>query len=249
MLIKEIGVHECEGRARPPPASPRRRRRSPSSGCPMDGVSLVDGSGLARDNRVTCRALAATVDLGARPELAALWEGMAVAGQTGTLADELLGTGLEGRLRGKTGLPQRGHRARRPRRHRSPGAILARRQRRASARPRPSASGVGSRRSSPGSPRPRRPTRSSRRRSPPVRPPRAGHHHAHDRRAVVSPRGRAPQPPTVAAVVRHAEPSVAPAAGAGAEGPARHATSSRRRCVPLQQLGPLPGLRHRRVAS
>jgi D-alanyl-D-alanine carboxypeptidase/D-alanyl-D-alanine-endopeptidase (penicillin-binding protein 4) len=72
-------------------------------GVPMTGVHLVDGSGLARDNRVTCEALAYVVDLGARPEFDALWSGMSVAGQTGTLADELRGTGLEGKLRGKTG--------------------------------------------------------------------------------------------------------------------------------------------------
>jgi len=72
-------------------------------GVPMAGVHLVDGSGLARDNRVTCAALANVVDLGARPEFASLWSGLSVAGRNGTLADELLGTGLEGRLRGKTG--------------------------------------------------------------------------------------------------------------------------------------------------
>ena len=69
----------------------------------MTGVSLVDGSGLARDNRVTCRALAYTMDLGVRPEFKALLDGLSVAGVSGTLADELIGTGLEGKLKGKTG--------------------------------------------------------------------------------------------------------------------------------------------------
>lgn len=102
MLIKEIGVRERkEGTTAAGLAAATKKLTE--LGVPMDGVTLVDGSGLGRDNRVTCRALAGTVDLGARPELAALWDGMAVAGQTGTLADELLGTGLEGRLRGKTG--------------------------------------------------------------------------------------------------------------------------------------------------
>ncbi len=72
-------------------------------GVPMGGVTLADGSGLSRDNRVTCQALSATMDLGAQPEFARLWTGLSVAGVSGTLADELLGTGLEGRLRGKTG--------------------------------------------------------------------------------------------------------------------------------------------------
>lgn len=102
MLMKEIGVRERkEGSTAAGIAAATKKLAE--LGVPMGGVTLVDGSGLGRDNRVTCRALAGTVGLGARPEMAALWDGMAVAGQTGTLADELLGTGLEGRLRGKTG--------------------------------------------------------------------------------------------------------------------------------------------------
>ena len=102
MLVKEIGVKESkEGTTAAGVAAAAKKLGE--LGVPMTGVTLVDGSGLARDNRVTCQALAATVDLGARPELRSLWDGMAVAGESGTLADEFLGTGLEGRLRGKTG--------------------------------------------------------------------------------------------------------------------------------------------------
>lgn len=102
MLVKEMGFHETkQGTTAAGLAAATKQLEA--LGVPMTGVNLVDGSGLARDNRVTCRALAATIDLGARPELASLWAGMAIAGQTGTLADELLGTGLEGNLRGKTG--------------------------------------------------------------------------------------------------------------------------------------------------
>ena len=102
MLIKEIGVRATKA-GTTAAGTEAAMKKLAELGVPMDGVALVDGSGLSRDDRVTCQALAGTVDLGARPEMAALWEGMAVAGQTGTLADELLGTGLEGRLRGKTG--------------------------------------------------------------------------------------------------------------------------------------------------
>lgn len=102
LLVREIGVKAAkEGTTGAGLAAATARLAE--LGVPMEGVRLVDGSGLARDNRVTCRALAATVDLGARPELRGLWDGLAVAGQSGTLADELLGTGLEGRLRAKTG--------------------------------------------------------------------------------------------------------------------------------------------------
>jgi len=102
MLVKEVGVRVAkQGTTAAGLAAVSTKLTE--LGVPMEGVHLVDGSGLSRDNRVTCRAVAGSIDLGARPELAALWDGMAVAGQTGTLADELLGTGLEGRLRGKTG--------------------------------------------------------------------------------------------------------------------------------------------------
>jgi D-alanyl-D-alanine carboxypeptidase/D-alanyl-D-alanine-endopeptidase (penicillin-binding protein 4) len=72
-------------------------------GVPTTGVVLTDGSGLDRGNRVTCRTLATTLALGQRPELRALWDGLPVAGQTGTLSDELGGTAVQGHLRGKTG--------------------------------------------------------------------------------------------------------------------------------------------------
>lgn len=72
-------------------------------GVPVDGLVLVDGSGLDRGDRMSCTTLVAAFTFGARPEFRALWEGLAVAGQTGTLEDELRGSGLDGKLRGKTG--------------------------------------------------------------------------------------------------------------------------------------------------
>lgn len=72
-------------------------------GVPTDGITLVDGSGLDRGNRVSCSALATTLALGAQPKLRALWDGLSIAGQRGTLADEFQGSPLAGVLRGKTG--------------------------------------------------------------------------------------------------------------------------------------------------
>lgn len=72
-------------------------------GVPVDGVALVDGSGLDRGNRVSCQTLMSVLGFGARPEFNALWNGLAVAGQTGTLADEFRGSALNGRLHAKTG--------------------------------------------------------------------------------------------------------------------------------------------------
>jgi D-alanyl-D-alanine carboxypeptidase/D-alanyl-D-alanine-endopeptidase (penicillin-binding protein 4) len=72
-------------------------------GVPVDGLTLVDGSGLDRGDRMSCTTLLSAFTFGARPEFRALWDGLAVAGQSGTLEDELRGSGLDGKLRGKTG--------------------------------------------------------------------------------------------------------------------------------------------------
>lgn len=72
-------------------------------GVPADGLALVDGSGLDRGDRMSCTTLLAAFTFGARPEFRSLWDGLAVAGQSGTLEDELRGSRLDGKLRGKTG--------------------------------------------------------------------------------------------------------------------------------------------------
>ena len=70
---------------------------------PVDDLHLVDGSGLSHDDRVTCRILVDTLALGDQPGMRALWDGLPVAGQNGTLIDELNDTPLTGKMRGKTG--------------------------------------------------------------------------------------------------------------------------------------------------
>jgi D-alanyl-D-alanine carboxypeptidase/D-alanyl-D-alanine-endopeptidase (penicillin-binding protein 4) len=72
-------------------------------GVPTAGVDLSDGSGLAHENRITCRALMGVLALASRPRLHAIDDGLAVAGRTGTLATRFLGTALVDRLRAKTG--------------------------------------------------------------------------------------------------------------------------------------------------
>jgi D-alanyl-D-alanine carboxypeptidase/D-alanyl-D-alanine-endopeptidase (penicillin-binding protein 4) len=72
-------------------------------GVPVDGVRLVDASGLHRDNRATCRSLLDTLDLARQPSFATLVDGLLVVGERGTLVDQLTGLGLDGKLRGKTG--------------------------------------------------------------------------------------------------------------------------------------------------
>ena len=67
----------------------------------LDGVVVADSSGRSRDNRVTCAAL---VDVLSRPGTGPLLrEALAVAGETGTLADRFVGTSLQGVVRAKTG--------------------------------------------------------------------------------------------------------------------------------------------------
>ena len=70
-------------------------------GIPLDALNFVDGSGLDRDNRLTCNALSVLLnrDAGFGP----IGLGLAIAGQTGTLRDVLLDTLGAGKLRGKTG--------------------------------------------------------------------------------------------------------------------------------------------------
>jgi D-alanyl-D-alanine carboxypeptidase/D-alanyl-D-alanine-endopeptidase (penicillin-binding protein 4) len=72
-------------------------------GVPVGGVVLHDGSGLAPDDRVTCAALLGALALGSQPRFSAITDGLAVAGQSGTLIGRLVGTTLAGRLRAKTG--------------------------------------------------------------------------------------------------------------------------------------------------
>ena len=71
------------------------------AGVPLDGVQVVDGTGLTTEDHLTCAAL---VDVLTRPDTGSvLRDGMAVAGQTGTLALRWRDTPVAGRMRAKTG--------------------------------------------------------------------------------------------------------------------------------------------------
>jgi D-alanyl-D-alanine carboxypeptidase/D-alanyl-D-alanine-endopeptidase (penicillin-binding protein 4) len=72
-----------------------------AQGLPTDGVTLVDGSGLSDQDRVTCALLSALLQRsGPDGELA---KGLAQPGQPGTLDDRFTSGDLKGRLRAKTG--------------------------------------------------------------------------------------------------------------------------------------------------
>lgn len=99
LLLKELGrAAEAPTTAAGATAA---RAALDEGGVPLEGVALVDGSGLSLDDRVTCTSL---VDVLGRPGTGpALVERLPVAGESGTLAERFRGTALEGVLRAKTG--------------------------------------------------------------------------------------------------------------------------------------------------
>jgi serine-type D-Ala-D-Ala carboxypeptidase/endopeptidase (penicillin-binding protein 4) len=68
------------------------------------GYELVDGSGLARRDRVTARALVQTLQaMGRSPNAATFRSSLAVAGISGTLKNRFQDTPVVGKFQGKTG--------------------------------------------------------------------------------------------------------------------------------------------------
>jgi D-alanyl-D-alanine carboxypeptidase/D-alanyl-D-alanine-endopeptidase (penicillin-binding protein 4) len=73
-------------------------------GLPMEGIIVVDGSGLDRNNRLTSRFLAALLlRMNQHPYASQYLASMAVAGRRGTLRNLFIGTPIEARLYAKTG--------------------------------------------------------------------------------------------------------------------------------------------------
>jgi D-alanyl-D-alanine carboxypeptidase/D-alanyl-D-alanine-endopeptidase (penicillin-binding protein 4) len=102
LLTKELGVHVSkQGTTEAGVAVTTAKLKE--LGVTLADGALKDGSGLSRDNRVTCANLVATLTLAQRPEFATLYDGLPVAGRNGTLIGDFVGTPLEGNFRGKTG--------------------------------------------------------------------------------------------------------------------------------------------------
>ncbi len=99
LLLKEIGA-ESTGRGTTVDGAAALEGLLRSRGFPTSEIDVVDGSGLASDNRLTCALLVEILDdtVGGP-----LHDGLAVAGQTGTLLERMVGTPAEGRVRAKTG--------------------------------------------------------------------------------------------------------------------------------------------------
>jgi D-alanyl-D-alanine carboxypeptidase/D-alanyl-D-alanine-endopeptidase (penicillin-binding protein 4) len=100
LLIKEIGLRHGD-RGTTDAGAAAVEEILAGDGYDLAGSDPVDGSGLANTNRATCGLLHGLLaEAGPR---SALIQGLAVAGETGTLAATFNGTPAEGRLRAKTG--------------------------------------------------------------------------------------------------------------------------------------------------
>lgn len=102
LLVKEMGVR-AGGQGTTTAGLHAVTSTLQGLGIPTSGLSLVDGSGLDRGNRVSCRTLASVLDLAAQPAFRTVLDALPVAGEQGTLSGRLRGTPLEGKLRAKTG--------------------------------------------------------------------------------------------------------------------------------------------------
>ncbi len=102
LLVKEMGLKAAkEGSTAAGLAAMAAKLKE--LGVPFADGSLTDGSGLDHADHVTCNELVAALKLIGRPGFEGLDAGLAVAGQTGTLTGEFLGSPVAGKLRAKTG--------------------------------------------------------------------------------------------------------------------------------------------------
>ena len=101
MLVKEIGL-ATSGQGTRAAGLAAISAKLAEWGVPDGAVVLTDGSGLSRDNRITCEALLQVLQRGAADDV--VGAGLAVAGQDGsTLDGKFEEAGLAGVLRAKTG--------------------------------------------------------------------------------------------------------------------------------------------------
>ena len=100
MMLKEIGF-VATGQGTRQAGLDTIRATLERWGVPTDGLLMSDGSGLSRENRTTCKTLSALVD--ATPVAGQLVALLPVAGRSGTLVGQFLGTPAEATLAAKTG--------------------------------------------------------------------------------------------------------------------------------------------------
>lgn len=100
MLLKEIGL-AAYGEGSSEAGAAHVYAYLESADLDVAGIEFRDGSGLDEGNRLTCQML--TMLLGRLDQESAVVEGLAVAGDYGTLHNRLRNTPAEGRVRAKTG--------------------------------------------------------------------------------------------------------------------------------------------------
>ncbi|GAC1376988.1 MAG: D-alanyl-D-alanine carboxypeptidase/D-alanyl-D-alanine-endopeptidase [Acidimicrobiales bacterium] len=101
MLVKELG-HRFGGAGTWSAGLGVVRDTLASAAIPLDGLAIVDGSGLDRSDRATCATLAA-LDAAGGPAGATMVAGLPRAGNCGTLVKRFVGQPAAGRIRAKTG--------------------------------------------------------------------------------------------------------------------------------------------------
>ena len=104
LMLKELGAEVGKGGTTAAGAEVVRRDLA-AAGVPLAGVSIVDGSGLSLDDRVTARALSALlVAVWGDPALRRpFWAALSVAGVNGTLEHRMQFRPARGAVRAKTG--------------------------------------------------------------------------------------------------------------------------------------------------
>lgn len=100
LMLKEIG-YEASGAGATAAGAAVVTSHLRDEGLPVDGFTMVDGSGLDRGNRVTCDLLTEVLDR-AGPH-SDLTNDLSIAGETGTLDRRLANTVVAGKVRAKTG--------------------------------------------------------------------------------------------------------------------------------------------------
>jgi D-alanyl-D-alanine carboxypeptidase/D-alanyl-D-alanine-endopeptidase (penicillin-binding protein 4) len=99
MLLKELGVADS-GQGTRVAGLGVIDRTLVQWGIPLDGVRVLDGSGLHPQNTFTCRAMLQVLQ---RERGSVVATGLPIAGETGTLRSEFLNSPLVGKLFAKTG--------------------------------------------------------------------------------------------------------------------------------------------------
>ncbi len=99
LLLKELGL-AVDGSGSTAAGVRVVRGALADAGLPIAEVGVADGSGLSLANKVTCRMLVELLEAAAGGPI---YDGLAVAGESGTLRERLVGTIAEGKILAKTG--------------------------------------------------------------------------------------------------------------------------------------------------